>query len=304
MTQNKNFIIAVIVILAVAGIGLAFYFLQYKKISEPEPEPEKNILTKEYFFIEIPEGWEETRGVPGVSAMLANLNEENTEPAVVKMGFKSYFAVAYEAAPGGTMDEFVQYAKDQLAAGGTGIEIVSEEPLTVNGREAYLMEGDLGQEGADFKAFIVIIKGEGDDMWFITFNTAADKWEGYKDLFDRTIQSFTLLGEKEERELQIEVLEEGEGEEAKEGDSLSVYYTGELEDGTQFDAKTEGEPFVFTLGAGEVIPGWDQGLVGMKVGEKRKLVIPPDLAYGEQGVPGAIPSNAVLIFTIELLVTE
>ncbi|MBU3918508.1 FKBP-type peptidyl-prolyl cis-trans isomerase, partial [Patescibacteria group bacterium] len=85
------------------------------------------------------------------------------------------------------------------------------------------------------------------------------------------------------------------------GDILSVYYSGELEDGTQFDAREEGEPFTFTLGAGKVIAGWDQGLVGMKVGEKRKLVIPSELAYGEQGRPGAIPPNAVLIFRVELL---
>ncbi|MBU4023253.1 FKBP-type peptidyl-prolyl cis-trans isomerase [Patescibacteria group bacterium] len=144
-------------------------------------------------------------------------------------------------------------------------------------------------------------------MWFITFNTALNGWERYQSLFDQVAQSFTLLKEMEELEdnreigLQAIILEQGEGEEAKAGDILSVYYSGELEDGTQFDAREEGEPFTFTLGAGKVIAGWDQGLVGMKVGEKRKLVIPSELAYGEQGRPGAIPPNAVLIFRVELL---
>jgi len=76
--QNKNIIIAVAVILILAGAGLAFYFFQDKEIDEPAGEIEKNILTKEYFSIEIPEGWQETRGTPGISAMIANLDEKNT----------------------------------------------------------------------------------------------------------------------------------------------------------------------------------------------------------------------------------
>jgi len=220
------------------------------------------------------------------------------------MGFKSYFAVAYESAPDRNMEEFIQYTKDQLIEGGVGIEIILEENITIDSREAYLMEGEVEQQEADFKASIVIVKGDGDDMWFITFNTALNNWEKYKDLFNETIYSFKILSEKEEPKLEAIILEQGEGVEAKEGDKLSVYYVGELEDGTQFDAKEEGEPLVFTLGARQVIAGWDQGLIGMKVGEKRKLIIPPELAYGEQGKPGAIPSNAVLIFRVELLGIE
>ena len=302
--QNKNIIIAVVIILILAGIGLAFYFFQDKGTDEPAGEIEKNILTKEYFSIEIPEGWQETRGTSGISAMIANLDEKNTDPVVADMDFKSYFAVAYESALDRNMEEFIQYTKDQLIEGGVGIEIILEENITIDSREAYLMKGELEQQGADFKASIVIIKGDGDNMWFITFNTALNNWEKYRDLFNETIYSFKILSEKEEPKLQAVILEEGEGVEAKEGDKLSVYYAGELEDGTQFDAREEGEPFVFTLGARQVIAGWDQGLIGMKVGEKRKLVIPPELAYGEQGKLGAIPSNAVLIFRVELLGIE
>jgi len=302
--QNKNIIIAVVIILILAGIGLAFYFFQGREVDEPNREVEKNILSKEYFSIEIPEGWEETRGIPGISAMIANLDEENEDPEVIKMGFKSYFAVAYESASDRTMEEFIEYIKDQLLKGGVGIEIISEKNITIDSREAYLMQGEVEQQGADFKAFIVIVKGDGDDMWLVTFNTALNGSERYKDLFEETIYSFKVLSEKEEPKLETIILEQGEGAEAEEGDKLSVYYTGELEDGTQFDAKEEGEPLVFTLGAWQVIPGWDQGLVGMKVGEKRKLIIPPELAYGEQGKPGAIPPNAVLIFRVELLGIE
>jgi len=94
----------------------------------------------------------------------------------------------------------------------------------------------------------------------------------------------------------------GAGPEAKSGDKVRVHYTGWLTDGTKFDSSRDsGRPFSFTLGAGEVIPGWDAGVAGMKVGGKRKLTIPPDLGYGAQGAGGVIPGNATLLFDVELL---
>jgi FKBP-type peptidyl-prolyl cis-trans isomerase len=94
----------------------------------------------------------------------------------------------------------------------------------------------------------------------------------------------------------------GTGQEAKTGDTVSVHYVGTLTDGTEFDqSRKRGQPFKFTLGAGNVIKGWDQGVVGMKVGGKRKLVIPPSLGYGARGAGGAIPPNATLNFDIELM---
>ena len=117
-----------------------------------------------------------------------------------------------------------------------------------------------------------------------------------------------VVEESEEEEvvqedLAIEILEEGTGEEAQNGDSLKVHYTGTLEDGTKFDSSLDsGDPFVFTLGAGQVIQGWDLGLLGAKVGDKRKLTIPADLGYGETGAAGGkIPPRATLIFEIEVL---
>lgn len=94
----------------------------------------------------------------------------------------------------------------------------------------------------------------------------------------------------------------GTGAEARAGDTLSVNYTGKLQDGTVFDSSLGSGrvPYEFVLGAGNVIPGWDQGLQGMKVGGKRLLIIPPELAYGVQG-NGPIPPNAMLVFEVDLL---
>lgn len=97
-------------------------------------------------------------------------------------------------------------------------------------------------------------------------------------------------------------LKVGQGEEAVPGKIVEVRYTGWLEDGTPFDAcRDSGEPFTFRLGAGDAIKGWDQGLVGMKVGGRRKLRIPPELGFGKQGVGSVVPPNAVLVYEFELL---
>ena len=105
-----------------------------------------------------------------------------------------------------------------------------------------------------------------------------------------------------ESELKITINQEGSGDRADIGMSVSVHYTGKLEDGTVFDSSIpRGQPFNFTLGAGQVIKGWDLGVEGMKVGEKRNLVIPPHLGYGVRGAGATIPPNATLIFDVELL---
>lgn len=103
-------------------------------------------------------------------------------------------------------------------------------------------------------------------------------------------------------ELKTEDLVVGTGAEAKKGAVVTVHYTGVLLDGTKFDSSLDrGTPFSFGLGDGMVIAGWDEGVVGMKVGGKRRLHIPANMAYGERGVPPVIPPNAPLVFDVELL---
>jgi FKBP-type peptidyl-prolyl cis-trans isomerase FkpA len=102
--------------------------------------------------------------------------------------------------------------------------------------------------------------------------------------------------------LVIEELAVGTGEAAAAGRKVSVHYTGWLTDGSKFDSsKDRGDPFIFPLGRGHVIKGWDEGVAGMKVGGKRKLTIPPALGYGARGAGGVIPPNATLLFEVELL---
>src|SRR3990172_811036 len=109
-------------------------------------------------------------------------------------------------------------------------------------------------------------------------------------------------GETTSSGLQYWDIKVGTGDTAVTGQPVSVHYTGWLTNGEKFDGSVDrGEPFSFSLGAGEVIPGWDEGVKGMKVGGKRQLKIPPSLGYGSRGAGGVIPPNATLIFDVELL---
>ncbi|XP_066575112.1 peptidyl-prolyl cis-trans isomerase FKBP2 [Amia ocellicauda] len=115
------------------------------------------------------------------------------------------------------------------------------------------------------------------------------------------------LGSEGKKKLQIGIKKRVDNcpVKSRKGDVLHMHYTGKLEDGTEFDSSIpRNQPFTFTLGTGQVIKGWDQGLLGMCEGEKRKLVIPSELGYGDRGAPPKIPGGATLIFEVELLTIE
>lgn len=132
------------------------------------------------------------------------------------------------------------------------------------------------------------------EIELINISSPPEPW-GYN---DRNLES-------KESGLQYVVQEEGSGEQPEEGDMITVHYAGFLDDGTLFDSSyLRSQSFEFQVGTGQVIPGWDEGLLDMKVGEKRTLVIPSELGYGESGAGESIPPNATLVFDVELLEIE
>lgn len=157
-------------------------------------------------------------------------------------------------------------------------------------------------------AYVLIIIFVGLGVWLFTRHPDADV-----DLLLRPVPDGTSAQRennfgtgtiKMENGLQIQDLKVGTGPEVRLGQGLTMHYSGTLEDGTKFDSSYDrGEPFKFVLGAGQVIKGWDLGVQGMRVGGKRKLIIPPALGYGEKGI-GPIPSNATLIFEVEVLAAQ
>lgn len=159
-----------------------------------------------------------------------------------------------------------------------------------------------------FACAALVVAGCGDDdssndSAGTTDSAAAEAPESSDDAASRSKPEVTAPSGAPPKQLEETELIEGEGAEAKSGDKVTVQYVGvNFKDGQEFDSSwSRSEPFSFTLGAGEVIPGWDQGVEGMKVGGQRQLVIPPELAYGEAGAPPAIGPNETLVFVIDLL---
>jgi peptidylprolyl isomerase len=133
-------------------------------------------------------------------------------------------------------------------------------------------------------------------------STAAKESASKEAATKKTKPKVTVPNGAPPKKLEAKDLEEGSGAIAKAGDAVTVNYVGvNYKTGKEFDASWDrGEPFTFTLGAGEVIPGWDQGVEGMKVGGRRELIIPPELGYGSAGAPPAIPPNETLVFVVDL----
>ncbi len=163
--------------------------------------------------------------------------------------------------------------------------------------------GDVSEENDLYKMSVVLPDGTNLST-YLTKDGQVFLPEGMniEEVIKEIAENDLLNNQQSSMELKKEILTEGSGDqEVKSGDDITVHYTGMLEDGTKFDSSLDREePLSFTIGIGKVIQGWDEGLIGMKVGEERKLTIPSGMAYGPNG-QGSIPPNATLIFTIELI---
>ena len=153
--------------------------------------------------------------------------------------------------------------------------------------------------------FLIVIVVVG----ILVFMTMNGKVVNYSDSNIVNEEQNNMQNAQQIEGVKIIILKEGNGDIAKSGDTVAMNYTGKLADGTIFDSNVNPkfnhvQPFVFTIGAGQVIRGWDVGIAGMKVGEKRILEINPDYAYGETGAGGVIPPNATISFEVELLQIE
>lgn len=146
---------------------------------------------------------------------------------------------------------------------------------------------------------IIVVVGMG--LWSRSKKSAEKKPEVVQQTIQEVKKEEVKMSMKTQNGLIIEDIKIGTGAEAKAGNTISVHYVGTLVNGTKFDSSLDrGQPLSFTLGIGQVIKGWDEGVAGMKIGGKRKLTIPPELAYGARAI-GSIPSNSTLIFEVELL---
>lgn len=204
-----------IIILVILGIALAVlagvYFAKQNKLpvdssdntaqenqnSAPEnsaqPQDKLDKLATDDFSINLPAGWKQAAPPMGSSAMAVNSNEYLNDPAAQKINFKSYFAVSYDTLQGKSMSEYLQTVKNQLQQVIPDVIFTKEQDMTINGISAHAIEAELTQQGVNFKILMVVVTGQGEDVWVISFNTIKSSWDGYKEIFYSVANSFSLI---------------------------------------------------------------------------------------------------------------
>lgn len=215
MQKNKIILFSIILIIVLAILAGVYIFNKNKSfvavenneelqndqnetLSENQAETNNNIagnnqLVTDDFSMELPVGWSKiVNAAEGVSAMAANLDEIINDPAAKEINFKSYLAVSLDTIPGKTVEEYMQLIKDELQNAVSGAVFSNENNITINGRSARAVEIEMSQEGINFKVLIVAIKGNGDDVWVISYNTIKSNWDNYKEEFSDSVKSFVL----------------------------------------------------------------------------------------------------------------
>lgn len=184
--KNKILIGAIVVVLA--GAGAWFYFNQDKGGNLPEA----NLLERESFSVLMPEGWQEADTGDDFSAIVINNQEEVVNAKAQEINFKTYFAVNPDSLQGTDLADYIQLFKEQIVQMDVGAVFANEREISIDGREASAFEINMRQSEIDFKVLAVLVKGDGDDLWIITFNTLAENWDGYQNLLSQIVESFQL----------------------------------------------------------------------------------------------------------------
>lgn len=207
--KNKIAIIILIIVAVAVTAAIGFYFNKQNKPAtssigntalpsqtdannQTNNKPPQNKLVTDDFEINLPAGWQKTAPAIGTSAMAVKVDEQLNDPAAQKINFRSYFAVSYDTAQGKSLSEYAQTVKDRLQQTISGIVFTQEHDTTINGKAAQAFEADFNQQGVNFKILMVTIKGLGDDIWVISFNTLQSAWVEYRDAFSDIANSFSL----------------------------------------------------------------------------------------------------------------
>ncbi len=198
--MNKNLLIFIILVLAIIGAGLGIYFLQSdkKELATDEEYPistsqnEETVLEKNDFSILVPEGWLESNAFPNIPAMVIYADEEITDPAAQKVNFRSYYSINYDALENKTIEDYADYIKESLSQIFENIDFTKETTTELNGQNVNTIEMEITQKEIDFKVLTFLIKGKGNDVWIISFNTVKSNWDQYQELFQKIASSFKI----------------------------------------------------------------------------------------------------------------
>lgn len=209
--KNKSIVFVLIILGIVLAVLVGMYFIQKNKKSidfsneatsitkglieeenQEVSEKSQNKIITDDFSINLPDGWKQIDAATGTSAMAVNMNEHISDPAAQKINFSSYFAVIYETLGEKSIKEYVEIIKQALQQSIGPVVFNQEQDLTIHGNAAYQIEAEITQEGVDFKILLVFIKGQGDDVWTISFNTTKSNWEEYKEIFYNIADSFIV----------------------------------------------------------------------------------------------------------------
>lgn len=207
MQPKTTIIISIIIIIIIAAAG-GFYLYKQGKFGgfvndvknknndsadnqKNNGVPQSKIITDD-FSIDLPEGWTQAQPPMGTSAMAVNTAEVDNDPAVKKINFRSYFAVSYDQTQGKSLIEYAQKVKNELSQATAGVIFNNEQDIIINNKPARAFDAELTQQGINFKVLVVLILGNGEDIWAISFSATKANWAKYEKTFSEIANSFVL----------------------------------------------------------------------------------------------------------------